>query len=1353
MAAVLEPKEAVAQAADRAGSQVDEQLAQATSRIRTYDLAFGATVLFVLALGYAAVAISLDKYLNLDEWVRQLMLAGFGAAFAATAFFCVVRPAVRRINPLYAAARVEQTLDDAKNSVTGYVDAQQRGNLNPTVRAALANRAAQAASEADVNRAVDTRGLLYAGVTAAVLLVALTVLFFVFRPAQFKSLVGRAFVPFSSDPIKSRTDITILKPEPADATFTAGQPVTIAVKLGGKVPSADSADRPRVLIRHNPNDPNYDEVPLVPADNSREFEMRVPDYLVQNGFWYKVAAGDAETPEHRVTIRALPGFTTFAVKADFPKYLRRDPETTDDPNVRAPRGTQIAFTARTNRKARDGVLKLETGASVPGAPDPADDTALVFKFKLTESAKYRLSFTAVDGERSPDTFQSTITVIPDLAPQVVINNPEPEEIQLPANGLLAIDGKIGDDHGIDTVTLKLRVIAPLERALPDVPFLNGTAKSFKREKDDTFPTDLEYKGSVDLGALKKDAAGVDLLLTPDTVIEYWLEATDNCTEPKANVGRSAAKRLKVLPPKMDPVDKENIDQQKDARREQEQKHNKDQKQNLDNEKRDRQPPAKKQEGQPQQKEGKPDGADGAPKKDDAKPGEPQKGGANDAGGMGQPSPKDKSDAQPKPPNDANPMGGTGMNRPGGGMPEAPPPKTPEERNLDKAAEDLKKEIDKENKAGGEAKPNSAANEDQRTEPGAPKPEPKDGMNGASAAEPKPEPKQPMMGGADGTAGEQKPAGDVQKPDAPAQPKPDAGNTGAGEQRGAPPQPQQGEKAQPKEAQPMPKGEDGTKTDPGSGSGAKPAKPEPKEGAPKQPDAKGGDPAAAAGSRAKPMPDQNGEKPNQPQLNNGNAGEGAGGDAKPQKPPAAGGAKPAPKDGDPNADDKAEQKPMGGANGAAETKPDTDPKNPPMGAGGAPDKGVEKPEPKQDRGGGNAGGDAGDKKRELTPKQKKDIEDAARDLNSPDQKKQQDARDKLDKMMGKENREAAEKLAKDLQSPDEATRKAAERKLDELKKQAGEQQAKSDDTAKGGGKPDPKQQKEIADALNDLNGMDKDKQQAARDKLDKMVGEQARKDAEQLQKDLKSEDNATREAAEKKLRNLQDQLAKKSGKDGKDTDPKGKQPTPEELADLAKKLDQLKSGDDKERKQAQKDLDDKLGEDARKQLEEMLKNQKPGDPDAAKKLQDQLSKLAGEGKLPKNEWKPGGGVSPTAKGPTDEDPKNRLKSAELNLEQFEKNRYNKMLQDKQGWTQEEYDRFLKDYEGYVKRLREEVKRDGDKLTTSPSDPSAPQFRPGTAGKVDGGAGTGGPAGIGAPAVAPPGFENAREKFLKGLQKKP
>ena len=39
----------------------------------------------------------------------------------------------------------------------------------------------------------------------------------------------------------------------------------------------------------------------------------------------------------------------------------------------------------------------------------------------------------------------------------------------------------------------------------------------------TFPTDLEYKGSINLSKLDKDAAGLPLELKADTVIEFWLE--------------------------------------------------------------------------------------------------------------------------------------------------------------------------------------------------------------------------------------------------------------------------------------------------------------------------------------------------------------------------------------------------------------------------------------------------------------------------------------------------------------------------------------------------------------------------------------------------------------------------------------------------------------------------------------------------------------------------------------------------------------------------------------------------------------------------------------------------------------
>src|SRR4051794_28584803 len=116
MAAVLDKKAPAA--------LVEEQVAQAISRIRTHDLALGGLVLAALVLGYATAMILLDKYLVLPEWVRQASLAGFGAVFLGAAYLTLVRPLRQRINPLYAAIQVEKTIEDAKNSVAGYVEAR-----------------------------------------------------------------------------------------------------------------------------------------------------------------------------------------------------------------------------------------------------------------------------------------------------------------------------------------------------------------------------------------------------------------------------------------------------------------------------------------------------------------------------------------------------------------------------------------------------------------------------------------------------------------------------------------------------------------------------------------------------------------------------------------------------------------------------------------------------------------------------------------------------------------------------------------------------------------------------------------------------------------------------------------------------------------------------------------------------------------------------------------------------------------------------------------------------------------------------------------------------------------------------
>src|SRR5205807_2594541 len=85
-------------------------------------------------------------------------LAGFAGLLAAVGYLTILRPLRRRINPLYAAVQVERTIEDPKNSVVGYVDAREREDLHPSVRTAVAARAAKSMGQADLNRAVDDGG-------------------------------------------------------------------------------------------------------------------------------------------------------------------------------------------------------------------------------------------------------------------------------------------------------------------------------------------------------------------------------------------------------------------------------------------------------------------------------------------------------------------------------------------------------------------------------------------------------------------------------------------------------------------------------------------------------------------------------------------------------------------------------------------------------------------------------------------------------------------------------------------------------------------------------------------------------------------------------------------------------------------------------------------------------------------------------------------------------------------------------------------------------------------------------------------------------------------------------------------
>ena len=1203
MAAVLETKDP----ATKFGSQVDEQIAEATSRIRFHDLALGGLLLVAMLLAYATGMILLDQYAVLPEWVRQVALLGFLATAAGVGYATIVRPLRRQVNPLYAAAQVEKTIEDAKNSVLGYVETKAKQNVDASVRAAMSVRAATSVSQADVNHAVDHRSLVYTGGVAIVFLLTLIILFFVFRPTQFGSLIGRTFAPFSADPIASRTQLTLVEPASGDATIPVGQSITIQVQVGGRVPNPEKPDRVRLLLRHNPAPAEFEELPMEKGETSRDWQVRVPDYLVRNGFWYKVAGGDSATPEFKVSVRTLPLFTDYEVGYEYPAYVRREPEKTRDSHLLGYVGTRVTIVGKTNRMVKDGRLVFEPPGRDPviGKPVPDRPDCLQFGFTLINGGSYRLSFTSTEGERATDTAPFGITIIEDAPPVIEILKPEDDEIQLPANGQLAVDARVGDDFGIDKVTLRMKIVEPAELPLAALPYQDG--KSFRRMTDDTWPKSLVYLDSVDFTGLK-DPLGQKVELKEGMVIAYWLEATDNRTlpgpdgpKPAPNLGKSKVKRVRLTRPQVQPEEKAKLAEEKQQRKNEETKHTQAQQQRLENEKRDpKQQPDKSEENPPKNTE---------PPKDSGEPGKKPEDGMGDKaqpmpGNRGQPDPMNPPKDQPDPMNPPKgqpdpmnpPKGPDGMPPPPAkGMNESPPPKgadgmpmtgmpenggmnnpdtaPPPRSEADKTAERVKEALDQQQRDGGSGKSNNDPAAKNQTPPAETKPPP---MPGADQDPPKPEPKaDPDRKDGMGSPGEPKSGGSAQ-PEPTASPKsepnpmsgtnppssappnpktpPQGGTPGADTsppQPKTPPMPQSGDPKQPN----PPKDPSGGGT--GQSSTQPPPKPQPggmgknSDGsdAPKPMKTDGSPPPPNGTGQPMPKTDPGTDKGNPPEPKAGTPPP-EGGQGTPQQSPQAGGPKSAPKD----------QNPMPGSDGANEPK-----------SGPKPDMGD--PSHPQPKGGG---------------------EPKAGSNTSP---------------AGEANKPQSVPNAEDKPVPGQNPQTGGERP------DQGQKSPEKGQNGSSGGNPqklDPKQKEEIENAVRDLTSKDEGKRKAAEDKLDKTVGKENRKEAQDIANGLQSDKPEERAAAQDKLKDLQQKAgnAGQSAKKDSDKNPGGGQKMDQQ--DLANAARDLASTDPKKQQEARDKIDKAIGPEARKQAEkeatQLKEDLQSKDPERRKGAEQKLNDL-------------------------------------------------------------------------------------------------------------------------------------------------
>jgi hypothetical protein len=551
------PAARTASETSKAEQFVATQIQRARQRVRLAELGKAALECALLVVGYSVVLAFLDRWLQISSFYRQLAFSVCCLVLGAFLAWKVVWPAFQRINPYYAARLVEQNLDRDKNSLINWLDLHDQPMV-PAFRTAISNQAARDLGSVDLEQTIAAKPSKYSLIGGGVLL-ALLLLLFAASPRQFISLMKRAWAPFTEATIATRTRITMIEPPDGDLTVAIGKAVTIEALVDGRIPDQNKPDAVRVLFRNVPGDP-FETRLLDRSEDPQRWRTTFLAPEVRTGFYYKVAAGDAETPEYQVHVRSNPLLTNVDVKYHYRPYLHWPDRVTQDPNLKDLRGTEVALTVHTNRQVRDGRLIIEGQKPVAGEVRREDPESLHFELVLEKDTQYRVSFTSVEGETNRDTIPFTIQVLSDQTPVVVLTVPG-KDVEKGVNEILTLKGQASDDLGLAALTLRLKTEDG--KLLESIPYRAG--KTLARG-DGRPPQMLEYQEVVDLAKLRL-VGGKAYEPQVGQTIEYWLEAADFCDFPVPNVGSSkhfkVAFRESVAPQKQQ-KDRHKADQDKQA---------------------------------------------------------------------------------------------------------------------------------------------------------------------------------------------------------------------------------------------------------------------------------------------------------------------------------------------------------------------------------------------------------------------------------------------------------------------------------------------------------------------------------------------------------------------------------------------------------------------------------------------------------------------------------------------------------------------------------------------------------------------------------------------------------------------
>lgn len=468
--------------------------------ITSFLLAAGGVALLWLAVGVLA-----EHWLvpgGLPRWARWAWLATAVVALVVGIIRWVV-PLIRyRVNLVYAARAIEREFPDLHNDLVNavLVSSDDEGTSPRMVRS-LKRRAARQLSGLPAEDSVVDRSLAVKLAYAVAVLVGLACLYEVFAPKSLLTSSGRLLAPWTTIAPPSRVQIAPLQlawqmpGDDRDASGEAPQGQSIEVRgatativrgrqliVTTEIRGLRDHEQPTIAVRPLHDDGAVDpaakpwqmvmERPR-PGDAGGRFVAVLPDAArgLDSSVELSLTAGDARIESLRVMAVEAPSLLVQEVRYDYPAYTRQAADVVRwQGDLRGVEGTKVTLMAVGNRPIGSGWIDFgcDGRRDKPLAVNVSDPTRATASFDLQlEPAAQQNSYRLLFEPREPaggsrqliiGDLQHRIEVLPDMAPEVSLEEPTESPLRVPPDAPVQIRVRAVDpDFGLARVGLEVRL--------------------------------------------------------------------------------------------------------------------------------------------------------------------------------------------------------------------------------------------------------------------------------------------------------------------------------------------------------------------------------------------------------------------------------------------------------------------------------------------------------------------------------------------------------------------------------------------------------------------------------------------------------------------------------------------------------------------------------------------------------------------------------------------------------------------------------------------------------------------------------------------------------------------------------